>query len=100
MITSEELLDLLTIEDITNILIDMGSEKPKVDEDKNLYFTTICHGGNKHKLHFFIDNKFFMCYTSCGTMSLFDLLMNVNNWNFRESFNYLAKYKKVNGFFE
>ncbi|MFA7689400.1 MAG: hypothetical protein WCX96_04875, partial [Bacilli bacterium] len=66
MITSEELLDKITINDITNILIKMGSKKPKIDADGNLYFSTVCHGGDKHKLHFFIDNKFFMCYTNCG----------------------------------
>ncbi len=95
MITSEELLDKITINDITNILIKMGSKKPKIDADGNLYFSTVCHGGDKHKLHFFIDNKFFMCYTNCGNMSFYDVLMNINNWNFKETFNYLAKYKKI-----
>jgi hypothetical protein len=98
MITSEELLEKISIEDIVKILTDMGSKKPKKDEAGNLYFSTICHGGNTHKLHFFIDSKFFMCYTNCGSMSLYDVLMNINNWTFKETFNYLAHYKNINVF--
>jgi hypothetical protein len=98
MITSEELLEKISVEDIVEILTDMGSKKPKKDNVGNLYFSTICHGGDTHKLHFFNDNKFFMCYTNCGSMSLFDLLMNINNWTFKESFNYLARYKGINVF--
>ncbi len=96
MITSEELLEKISIDDITNILLDMGSNKPKKDDKGNLYFTTICHGGDSHKLHLFTDSKFFMCYTNCGSMSLYDVLMNVNDWTFKEAFNYLARYKNIN----
>lgn len=96
MITSEELLEKISIEDIINILIDMGSAKPTEDNAGNLYFTTICHGGNSKKLHCFTDSKFFMCYTNCGSMSFYDVLMSINNWNFREAFEYLAYYKNIN----
>jgi len=96
MITSEELLEKITIEDITNILMSFGSNKPKKDDKGNLYFTTICHGGTSNKLHLFVDSKFFMCYTCCGSMSLFDVLMHINNWTFIESYNYLAHYKNIN----
>lgn len=96
MITSEELLGKISVEDIIKILTDMGSKKPKTDGAGNLLFSTICHGGHTHKLHFLIDSKFFMCYTNCGSMSLYDLLMNINNWTFKESFNFLAHYKNIN----
>lgn len=91
----EELLNLITIEDIIHILKSMGSADPKTDPDGNLYFQTICHGGNKHKLHFFTDSKFFMCYTNCGSMSLFDVLMNINDWKFSEAFHFLMNYKGI-----
>lgn len=96
MISSEDLLDKITTDDVIKILIEMGSEQPKVDDHSNLYFTTICHGGNKHKLHFFTDSKFFMCYTNCGSMSLFDVLIHINNWDFVSAFSYLAKFKNIN----
>src|SRR3712207_9253154 len=73
----------------------LGSEHPKSDSQGNLYFTTICHGGNKHKLHYFNDSKLFRCYTNCGTMSLYDLIMNVNGWNFSQAFKYVAEYKGI-----
>lgn len=96
MITSEELLEKISVEDIIKILTDMGSKKPQKDSAGNLYFSTICHGGDSHKLHLFTESKFLMCYTNCGSMSLYDVLMNINNWTFKQAFNYLARYKNIN----
>ncbi len=94
MITSEELLRLITKQDIVEILTELGSDTPRPDKD-NLYFTTVCHHGDSRKLHYF-NNGFFQCYTSCGSMSLYDLLMNANNWGFKEAFRFVADYKGVN----
>jgi len=98
MVTSEELLEKISVEDIVTILIEMGSKEPQKDSTGNLYFTTVCHGGDSHKLHFFIEDKFFMCYTNCGSMSLFDVLMSIKDWTFKEAFYYLAHYKGINLF--
>lgn len=96
MIEADELMRLITIEDVIKIMTNMGSLPPKKDGNRgNLYFTTICHGGKKHKLHYFSDSKFFMCYTNCGSMSLYDVLCNINGWTFKESLMYVAKYKKI-----
>ncbi|MCD3194896.1 hypothetical protein G8S49_05585 [Clostridium botulinum C] len=95
MLNSEDLMELVTKEDVIHILSNLGSEHPKSDSQGNLYFTTICHGGNKHKLHYFNDSKLFRCYTNCGTMSLYDLIMNVNGWNFSQAFKYVAEYKGI-----
>lgn len=95
MLTSEELINQIGIEDIIDIMIENGSDEPKYDNDGNMYFTTICHGGKKRKLHFFTESKFFMCYTSCGSLSLFDVLMNANNWTFKQSFNYIANFANI-----
>src|SRR3712207_7282086 len=48
----------------------LGSEHPKSDSQGNLYFTTICHGGNKHKLHYFNDSKLFRCRSEEHTSEL------------------------------
>ncbi len=95
MITAEELLHLIIKEDVIDILAKLGSDTPRSDKN-NLYFTTICHHGDSKKLHYFSDTGFFCCYTSCGSMSLYDLLMNVNNWTFLEAFGYVADYKGIN----
>lgn len=91
----EELLELITTSDVIEIMTEMGSDYPTKDSQGNLYFTTICHGGDKHKLHYFVESKFFMCYTNCGSMSIFDVLMNTNGWKFIEAINYLLKFKNI-----
>lgn len=95
IITTEQVLEIITTEDIVDILVnDLGSEYPKQNGD-NLLFTTVCHCGHKHKLHYITDAKFFMCYTNCGSMSIFDLYMQVKNISFKEAFNYICKYKNI-----
>lgn len=95
MISAEGLLELITIEDVVEILSELGSDTPKKDSQGNYYFNTVCHHGDSMKLHYF-NNGFFMCYTSCGSMSLYDLLMSANNWEFIDALNYVADYKGIN----
>ena len=96
----DELMELVTTEDIINILNDLGSDNPIKDKnnDNVLHFSTVCHGGDSHKLYYYIDSKFFKCYTSCGSMSLFDLIMSINNVDFSEAFKYLCKFKNIINF--
>ena len=96
----DELMELVTTEDVINILNDLGSGNPKKDKnnDNVLQFSTVCHGGDSHKLYYYIDSKFFVCYTSCGSMSLFDLIMSTNNVDFPEAFKYLCKFKNITNF--
>jgi DNA primase len=96
VIEAEDILKLITTEDVIEILTDLGSDYPRSDKQGNLYFTTICHCGDSRKLQYFTDSKFFLCYTNCGSMSVFDLLMNVNHWTFVEALNFLAKCKGIN----
>lgn len=91
----EELLELITTEDIIEILKDLGSENYKKDNQGNLYFLNVCHGGDGYKLHYFTDSKLFKCYTCCGTMSIYDLIMYSRNIEFKESYRYLCDFKKV-----
>ena len=42
----DDLLDLFTTEDVTNLMLELGSDYPTPDHQGNLYFTTICHGRN------------------------------------------------------
>ena len=96
----DELMELVTTEDVINILNDLGSGSPQKDKnnDNALLFSTVCHGGKSHKLYYYIDSKIFKCYTSCGSMSLFDLIMSTNNVDFPEAFKYLCKYKNITNF--
>ena len=46
MMNRDELLELLTTEDVTKVMMELGSDYPTPDNHGNLYFTTVCHGRN------------------------------------------------------
>jgi hypothetical protein len=72
----EAIKSSLTEKDIENILIDLGSGNPKPDTQGNLIFTTVCHGGHKHKLYYYHDSKTFHCYTDCSeTMDIYEVVI-------------------------
>lgn len=91
----EELLELVTTEDVIEILKDLGSDDYKRDDKGNLYFYTVCHGGDSRKLYYFVDSKFFICFTCCGSMSLYDVIMSAKGISFKESYDYLCDFKKI-----
>ncbi|MBN1074675.1 hypothetical protein DVV91_10010 [Clostridium botulinum] len=91
---SEELLELITEEDVIEIMNDLGCSYQKNETDY-IIFDTICHGGNSKKLWFYKDSKIFSCFTCCGTMSIYDLVMNVKGICFKDAYNYIAKFKGV-----
>lgn len=51
-----------------------------INKDGYIIFPTICHNEDidsaSMKLYYYKDNKFFMCYTNCEGMSIFNLLKN------------------------
>lgn len=51
--------------------------------------------GTSHKLLFYPDSKMFSCFTSCGSLSLYDVIAGALNLDFGEAFKYLANYKGV-----
>lgn len=91
----DELLKEITTEDVKKIMKDLGSNEPIPDKQGNLRFQTICHCGEKHKLWFYPDTKSFMCYTNCGSMSLYDLISQVKCCEFSEAFKYVADIKGI-----
>jgi len=75
--------------DILSLLEDLGAQP--LLQGKNIVCKTICHGGHKHKLIYFSDSKTFRCFTDkCGNMSIFDLVSNAMNLDFRSSFKYVC----------
>lgn len=91
----EELLELITTEDVIQILKDLGSEEYKKDNKGNIYFLTVCHGGDSFKLYYFIDSKLFKCFTCCGSMSLYDVVMSAKNIEFKEAYKYICNFKNI-----
>ena len=91
----DELLNLFSTDDIINLMMELGSDYPIPDQQGRLYFTTVCNGGCSHKLLFYPDSKMFSCFTSCGSLSLYDVVAGALNMDFSEAFKYLASYKGV-----
>lgn len=84
--TSQELKAKLTDENIKTLLLEMGATI--YHEDKTVIITdTICHCGNKPKLYYYKDSKQFHCYTECGQLDIFDLVMHYKDFDKTEFYN-------------
>lgn len=92
----EKIKQTLTVEDITKILIDLGSKEPIYQNKNEIYFTTVCHGGEKHKLCYYVQSKMFHCYTDCGdSMDIYELVIRSRrtqgvNLTFAQAVKYVA----------
>lgn len=77
--TSQELKEKLTDENIKTLLLEMGATI--YHEDNEVIITdTICHCGSKPKLYYYKNSMQFYCYTECGQLDIFDLVMNYNDY--------------------
>ena len=84
MIDKKDLLKLVTEDVVINIMQENGSPLYNTSIDgqtkqKCLWFRTICHGGDSHKLCFFTESKDFYCYTNCGRMNFFEFIKRIRN---------------------
>ena len=91
----QDILEQITEEKIIEIMEDLGSPiyKRTIDRRTNqtcLWFRTICHGGDSHKLCFFLNSKDFYCYTSCGRMTFFNCINKIReDKTFKDSYRYI-----------
>lgn len=91
LIDKDKLKNSLTEDDIRKILKDLGSAEPKKDNQNNLIFTTVCHGGDSHKLYYYIDTKSFHCYTHCSdTFDIYELVVRSKEISFPKAVQYVA----------
>lgn len=90
--TQKEIIESLTDYDIVDIMISLGSEDPAFVRD-GMLFTTICHGGQKKKLHYHSDEKTFYCYTHCGNIgNIFALVAKVRECSYRDAYEYVCSF--------
>ena len=79
----EELKDSLTIEQIFELVAELGGE-PQM-KDNFFVSKTICHnptGFGSYKLYYYENTKLFKCYTDCSsTFDIFELVLKVKNVN-------------------
>lgn len=90
MIDKDYLIERITEEQILNMLAKFGATPYGAIKEKEIWFQTICHGGDSHKLCYFRNTKTFYCYTNCGQMSLFNLVMKLKNCTFSEAIKFVS----------
>lgn len=86
MLRAEEVLTKVNKDNIIKIMEEIGSPLYKITRDGRtgqdcLWFTTVCHGGDSHKLCYFSESKDFFCYTSCGRMTFWEFIKRVNGFD-------------------
>ena len=78
-LTTKDIIDSLTLNDVKNFLESLGVDQIIVNEEKEyLICPTICHNpiheAESMKLYWYHNNKIFRCYTECNeAMSIFEL---------------------------
>ena len=74
----QAIIDNLTEDRVKDILTKL--DIPFEDKGSHLLMPTYCHNHKteeaSRKLYYYKNNKIFMCYTECGTMSIFKFLRN------------------------
>ena len=88
---AKEVLKNITEEQILDILKDYGLAPVKTRENE-MWFRTLCHGGDSNKLCFYRDSKTFYCYTNCGAIGdIISLVQKLESCDFRRALNTVAK---------
>jgi len=83
----------LSENDILSLLEDLGAEP--YFQNSNLISRTVCHnqkGEGSHKLYYYDSSKSFYCYSSCGSMSIFDLISSIKKCDFIDSLRFVKDY--------
>lgn len=78
------ILDKLNEESVINIMQRYGT-RGRVGKDNTIWFRTVCHGGKKDKLCYFTETKSFYCFTECGNLSIFDIVMRIEKCSFHDA---------------
>ena len=81
----DEIKNNLTIEQIYELVAELGGEPIMTNLGNSFVAKTICHnkfGEGSHKLYYYDNTKLFQCYTDCGaSFDIFELVAKVKNIN-------------------
>lgn len=101
---AKKLKELITVEQIVQLVISLGADIKNGSNENEIWFRTICHGGDSHKLYFYKDSKEFHCYSNCGQMDIINLVQNIKKLTVTEAINYICNmfgfgnYTMIEGF--
>ena len=103
----DTILNSLSKEDITKIVMSLGSAEPKTDSSGNLLFQTICHNepdpNNSYKLYYYHEpngehrGKVFHCYSGCNdSFGIIELVIRAkrnqgSNFTWYKALRYIAQ---------
>lgn len=90
MLKAEDIKNKISDNDVYSLLEKFGGE-PDITES-SISSTTVCHGGDSHKLIYYRETKTFMCYTGCGSFDIFTLISKIMNCDFAQSMRWLANH--------
>ena len=72
-----KIIENLNTDSIIHLMTELGADRYN-ETDDYILFPTICHNVDASeasmKLYYYKNNKIFVCYTSCGSMSIFKFL--------------------------
>lgn len=103
---AKQLKQILTVEQIVQLMHHLGADSRNSGNDNEILFSTICHGGDSHKLYFFKDSKEFHCYTNCGHMDIINIVEQVLKVNMSQAMTYIqnmfgiGNFTMIQGFFD
>ena len=95
---SRELINQITTDDIIKIMGSLGVDVVRETNDF-LIFPSICHNGSSNKLYYYKESKTFYCYSHCGNMSLFDVVMKIKQYEFKDAFKYVKTFSSGGGIY-
>jgi hypothetical protein len=86
-----QLKESLTLNDMIDLLHDLGAD-PSHPKNNEVNCRTICHHGNKKKLVYYHDSRSFTCFTdNCGRgFDIYVLIERIHNIDFTSAFRYVA----------
>ena len=87
--------NMLSERDIWTLLEDLDA-KPR-ETATTIESETVCHHGDSHKLYYYKDSNHFYCYTGCGSMSVFDLVMKSLDMEFSKALSYIVRKFNISG---
>ena len=88
-INATDLIDRLTNDDIIKLMSYLEADLSPRSNNQTLIFTTVCHNGDSHKLYYYSNTKRFQCYSHCGNMSVFDVVMKAKDIDFKSALDFI-----------
>lgn len=97
MLDKDTILEKIETEHVLTFMAELGEYPHSINKEKGeIWFKTICHGGDSHKLCYFESSKTFYCYTNCGFLSIFDFLKTAMNIDFYATLVLIAEKIGIN----